>query len=169
MIRHVLHSHLAHRVIIFIECHPGYLRRYSHPALFFPFTSTVSTFFSGTPPSSTTQSKISSELSPCTTTSSPPLAVFVTLAPVANFFPHSLATFFRSMPCTSSPCTAVTYLRLLRSTRLMRTLAEARVSSARDSARAALASFFCESLSARFCASTERVEREALRASRGWN
>lgn len=49
----------------------------------------------------------------------------------------------------------------------MRILAEARVSEARVSARAALASFFCESLRARFWASTERVEREAVRASEG--
>ncbi len=49
----------------------------------------------------------------------------------------------------------------------MRTLAEARVSEARVSAKAALASFFCESLRARFWASTERVEREAVRASEG--
>ena len=54
------------------------------PALFFFLSSMHSTFSSGTPPTSTTQSKISSLLSPCTTISSPPLAVLVTLLPVAT-------------------------------------------------------------------------------------
>lgn len=63
-----------------------YIHLPCHPALFFFLSSIHSTLSSGTPPTSTTQSKISSLLSPCTTISSPPLAVFVTLLPVANFF-----------------------------------------------------------------------------------
>lgn len=64
-------------------------------------------------------SSISSLTSPCTTISSPPLASFVTLLPVANFFPKSFATFLLSRPNASRPETAVTYFRLLRSTRLI--------------------------------------------------
>ena len=60
----------------------------------------------------------------------------------------------------------MTYLRLFRSTRLTVTLEEARVAASRASAAAALASFLAASLAARFWASTERVERDALRASR---
>lgn len=47
----------------------------------------------------------------------------------------------------------------------MRTCAWALVSAALASAAAALASFFCESLAARFWASTERVESVAATAS----
>lgn len=155
-----------------------------------------STFSSGTPPTSTTQSKISSLLSPCTTISSPPLAVFVTLLPVAtspmrqltwlprtpisihpdqsktkrkhsysHFLPNSLATFFKSIPCASNPDTAVTYFLLFLSTRLMYTMASFFASASRASAAAAFASFFFESFSARFWASTESVERDAVIAS----
>lgn len=63
----------------------------------------------------------------------------------------------------------MTYLRLLRSTRLIRTLEEAIFSALRASAARALASFLAASLAARFWASRERVEREAWRASvRPW-
>ena len=60
---------------------------------------------------------------------------------------------------------AVTYLRLLRSIRLMYTFDWARRSSSREAAAEALAAFFWESFSARFWASTERVAVAALRAS----
>lgn len=173
------------------------------PALFFFLSSMHSTFSSGTPPTSTTQSKISSLLSPCTTISSPPLAVFVTLLPVAtvpyvrpslnclpylalfptqqnhstiiaqasrkgsyvHFLPNSLATFFKSIPCASNPDTAVTYFLLFLSTRFMYTIASFFASASRASAAAAFASFFFESFSARFWASTESVESEAVIAS----
>lgn len=162
-----------------------------------------STFSSGTPPTSTTQSKISSLLSPCTTISSPPLAVFVTLLPVAtvahvslqltrpsplisspihryyatitthvkrskgysHFLPNSLATFFKSIPCASNPDTAVTYFLLFLSTRFMYTIASFFASASRASAAAAFASFFFESFSARFWASTESEVRDAVIAS----
>ena len=121
-----------------------------YPPPFFFLSSTHSTLPSGTPPTSITQSKISSLLSPCTTTSSPPEGVLVTLLPVANFFPHSLATFFKSKPCASKPLTAVTYFRLLRSTRLIRTLAALLASVSFASRARARASFFRVSFCARF-------------------
>ena len=59
----------------------------------------------------------------------------------------------------------MTYFRLFLSTRLMYTMASFLASASRASAAAALASFFFESFSARFWASTERVAREAVIAS----
>ena len=59
----------------------------------------------------------------------------------------------------------VTYLRLLRSIRLMNTLEVALISAARVSCAAALEAFLAASFSARFWASTERVERFAFSAS----
>lgn len=50
----------------------------------------------------------------------------------------------------------------------MSTLAAALDSAVRASSASALASFFCVSFSARFCASTERVEREAVIAAVGF-
>ncbi len=135
-----------------------------HPPFFF-LSSTTSTLSSGTFPTSIHHSSISSAQSPCTVTSSPPLGVFVTLLPVANFFPHSFATFFKSNPCASSPATHVTYFRLLRSTRLICTMASAFAALALASWAAALASFFALSLAARFWASTERVESWLAMAS----
>jgi hypothetical protein len=114
---------------------------------------------------SCSQSYKSSLTSPCTVISSPPAAVLVTLLPVANFFPSSLATFFKSRPCSSSPDTTVTYFLLLRSTRLISTMASAFRSASRCSAAAAFAVFFAASFSARFWASTERADRLALNAS----
>lgn len=61
----------------------------------------------------------------------------------------------------------MTYLRLLRSTRLIRTLAEALDSAVRASRASARAAFFWESFSARFWASMDRVEREADIAAGG--
>lgn len=139
-----------------------------YPPPFFFLSSTHSTLPPGTPATSITQSKISSLLSPCTTTSSPPEGVLVTLLPVANFFPHSLATFFKSMPWASRPLTAVTYFRLLRSTRLIRTFAAFLASVSFASRASARASFFSVSFCARFWASTERVESEAVMAAVPW-
>lgn len=101
------------------------------PAPFFFLSSTSSILSSGMRSAyfSKRNSSISSLTSPCTTISSLPLAVFVTLEPVANFFPKSFATFLSSKPNASSPMTAVTYLRLFRSTRLMVTLEAAMVSA----------------------------------------
>lgn len=70
-----------------------------------------------------------------------------------------------SSPNASSPDTAVTNLRLLRSMRLMVTTLWARLSASLASAASALAVFFCASFSARFCASTERAAVAASRAS----
>lgn len=137
-----------HRAYIFLHIPQGPKSLYPPP--FFFLSSTHSTLPSGTRPTSITQSKISSLLSPCTTTSSPPEGVLVTLLPVANFFPHSLATFFKSMPCASKPLTAVTYFRLLRSTRLIRTLAAFLASVSFASRARARASFFKVSFCARF-------------------
>lgn len=95
-------------------------------------------------------SSISSLTSPCTTISSPPDGVLVTLEPVANFLPNSLATFFNSRSKASSPETDVTYLRLLRSIRLMVTTLAARLSACFCSAASALAVFLSASFSARF-------------------
>lgn len=112
-------------------------------------------------------SSISSLRSPCTVISSPPPGSLVTLAPVANFLPKSLDTFLISRPNASSPLTAVTYLRLLRSMRLIVILLAARVSASRFSADAALFAFLAASFSARFWASTESVERFCASASVG--
>lgn len=113
-------------------------------------------------------SSISSLTSPCTTISSPPAGVLVTLEPVANFLPNSLATFLRSRSKASSPETAVTCLRLLRSMRLMVTMLAARLSACFCSAASALAVFLRASFSARFWASTERLAVDAARASASW-
>jgi hypothetical protein len=71
----------------------------------------------------------------------------------------------RSRPKASRPETTVTYLRLLRSTRLMITLEEESFSASLASAASALAAFFLASFSARFWASTDRVAVAASRAS----
>lgn len=113
-------------------------------------------------------SSISSLTSPCTTISSPPDGVLVTLEPVANFLPNSLATFLSSRSKASRPETDVTYLRLFRSMRLMVTTLAARLSACFCSAASAFAVFFCASFSARFWASTERLAVEAARASVFW-
>jgi hypothetical protein len=65
----------------------------------------------------------------------------------------------------SRPLTSVTCLRLLRSTRLIVIFEVASSSARRASAAVAFASFFFASFSARFWASTERVERLAATAS----
>lgn len=62
---------------------------------------------------------ISSDTSPWIVMSSSPCGFLVTLAPVANFWAKSLAAFLRSMPNDSRLRTVVTYLRLLRSMRLI--------------------------------------------------
>ncbi|KAG9796219.1 hypothetical protein KCU88_g457, partial [Aureobasidium melanogenum] len=129
--------------------------RVFHPAFFFvsSFISKLSSGIAGY--FSSNQSYRSSLTSPCTVISSPPAAVLVTLLPVANFLPSSLATFFKSSPCSSKPETTVTYFRLFRSTLLMSTMASAFLSASRCSAAAALAAFFAESFSARFWAITK--------------
>lgn len=139
-----------------------------HP--FFFLSSTISTLSSGTSLYvSNMYSSISALTSPCTVISSPPPGIFVTLLPVANFLPNSLATFFRSSPKASSPETAVTYFRLLRSMRLMRTLEEARFSASRSSLASAFAAFFAASFSERSWTFTERVLRFWASASNlGW-
>lgn len=72
-----------------------------------------------------------------------------------------------SRPKASRPETAVTYLRLLRSMRLIMIFEDARVSASRFSALAALLAFLTASFSARFWASTEREERFWASASVG--
>ncbi len=106
---------------------------------------------------------------------------------MANFLPNSLETyhgnglaftasvcvahsggrhtFFRSKPKASRPETAVTDLRLLRSILLMVMMLRASLSACFCSAASALAVFFCASLAARFCASTERDAVAASSAS----
>lgn len=61
--------------------------------------------------------------------------------------------------------TDVTYLRLLRSIRLMVTMFEASLSACFCSAASALAAFLAASLAARSCAATEREAVAAVRAS----
>lgn len=53
--------------------------------------------------------------------SSPPVAVLVTLAPLANFFPNTLAASPSLTPKCSSPATVVTHFFLLRTARVMST------------------------------------------------
>lgn len=83
----------------------------------------------------------------------------------SHFLPNSLATFFKSIPCASNPDIAVTYFLLFLSTRFMYTIASFFASASLASAAAAFASFFFESFSARFCASTESEESDAVIAS----
>jgi hypothetical protein len=61
--------------------------------------------------------------------------------------------------------TDVTYLRLLRSIRLMVTMLDASLSACFCSAASALAAFLAASLAARSCAATEREAVAAVRAS----
>lgn len=65
----------------------------------------------------------------------------------------------------SSPCTAVTYFRLFRSTRLIVMTLLAILLACFCSAFSACAAFFCASLAARFCASTDSEAVAASRAS----
>lgn len=164
-------EHQAHNAIPIIppiHTPPNLTYPPTPPSFFFFLSSTNSILSSGTTLYfSNKNSSISSLTSPWTTISSPPLTAgfFVTLAPVANFLPRSLATFLLSRPKASRPETAVTYLRLLRSTRLMVTFEAAIVWAAFASAASAFNAFLCASFSARLRASTERVEVAAARAS----
>jgi hypothetical protein len=153
------------------------------PLAFFFLSSTSSILSSGiTGYFSNKNSSISSLTSPCTTISSPPLGTFVTEAPVANFLPRSFATFLFSSEKASRPVTVVTnflwcinqhtsplsHLKgctLFRSTRLMMTLLLAMVCANFASAASALSAFLWASFSARFCASTDKLEVAAARAS----
>lgn len=74
-------------------------------------------------------------------------------------------TFLSSRPKASRPMTAVTNFFLLRSIRFMVTTLWASLSACLASAASAFAVFFCASLVARFCASTEREAVAASRAS----
>lgn len=74
-------------------------------------------------------------------------------------------TFFKSNPKASSPETEVTYLRLLRSIRLMVTTLLESFSACFCSAASAFAAFFLASLAARSWASREREAVAAERAS----
>jgi hypothetical protein len=160
------HRNLQHQAIG-SQClqHPNVKCQSPHPAAlapapFFFFSSITSILSSGISfKFSFIHSSISYATSPCTVISSPPPGIFVTPAPQANFFPKSLAIFFSSRSKFSNPWTHITYFLLLRSMRLIRTLEEARFSASRFSCAAAFEAFFCASFSARFCASTDKVER----------
>jgi hypothetical protein len=131
----------------------------TQPAFFF-LSSTHSTLSSGICLYVVVKKSNSSSLtSPCTVISSPPPGIFVTLLPVANFLPKSLAHFLSSSPNASSPVTVVTYLRLLRSIRLMVIVEVASFSDSRADAASALAAFFAASFVARSCAETDRADK----------